>query len=252
MTDTINLVKEKAEKVTISLAKKGITKTPTLRVSAAYDVSGSMSNLYRNGIVQKAADQVLGVAYKFDDDGQVDSFIFDSRAAYVGTSTTDDFGTFVANTILNRNDLWASTVYGKCLNLIMDFMFGAGVKSTINVPAKKGLFGFGKASTKTETFKSTGNDPVLVLFFTDGSPDDGMRDAAFSIIKDAQDKKKPIYFNLIGIGGADFRVLKKLADDYDNCGFVSLADINMTDAALYDALVGTDEFIAFLKLHGAS
>jgi hypothetical protein len=252
MSDTINLVKEKAEKVTISLAKKGVTKVPSMRVASAYDVSGSMQGLYRNGTVQKAADQVLGVAYKFDDDGQVDSFIFDSRAAYVGTSSTDDYGTFVANTILNRSDLWSSTVYGTCLNLIMDFMFGAGVKSKVNVPGKKGIFGFSKPTVKEDIFKSSGNDPVLVLFFTDGSPDSGMSDSAFRIIKDAQDKKKPIYFNLIGIGGANFAVLKKLADDFDNCGFVSLSDINMTDEKLYDALVGTDEFIDFIKLHGAS
>jgi hypothetical protein len=250
MSDTISLVKAKAEQVTISLAKKGITKTPPLRVVADYDVSGSMSGLFNRGTVQKAADQVLGVAYKFDDDGQVDSFIFDHRAAYVGTSTVDDFGTFVADTILSRSDLWGSTNYGGCLQANIDFLFGAGVKSKVFVPGKKGLFGTSKGGWQDKHVKSEGKDPALVLFFTDGSPDSGDRSAA--IIAAASRSKQPIYFALIGIGNANFSVLKKLADDYDNCGFVNLSSFDLSDAALYDQIVGTDEFITFLKTHGAS
>lgn len=249
--DTINLQK-KAEAVTVSLAKKGITKTPPLRVVADYDVSGSMQGLFRRGVVQKAADQVLGIAFKFDDDGQVDSFIFDSRSAYVGTASEDDYGTFVEDTILSRSDLWSSTDYGVCLKQNMDFLFGAGVKSKVFEPGKKGLFGVGKGKWVEKTAKSEGKDPALVLFFTDGTPDRGLRDDSFRIIKDAQDKKLPVYFALIGIGGERFEVLKKLADDYDNCGFVNLSQFDMSDAALYDQLVGTDEFIAFLRQHGAS
>lgn len=250
--DTISLVKAKAETVTISLAKKGVTKTPPLRVVADYDVSGSMQGLFKQGIVQKAADQVLGIAYKFDDDGQIDSFIFDSRAAYVGTATVDDYGSFVQDTILSRDDLWSSTNYGAALRQNMDFLFGAGVKSRVFVPGKKGLFGTSKGSWQDKLVKSEGKDPALVLFFTDGAPDNGMRDESFRIIKDAQDRKLPVYFALIGIGGTRFDVLQKLADDYDNCGFVNLSRFDMSDADLYDQLVGTDEFIAFLKQHGAS
>lgn len=249
MSDPINLVKEKAEKVTVSLAKVGITTVPPLRVLADYDVSGSMKGLYQRGVVQKAADQVLGIGYKFDDDGQVDSFVFDSRAAYVGTSTVNDYGTFVSETILTRDDLWSSTNYGGCLQANLDFLFGPGVKSTVMVPGKKGIFGMGKPHQESKTFKSEGKDPALVLFFTDGSPDRGDRSA--EIIAKAERDGVPIYFNLIGVGNDSFSHLQKLADDYDNCGFVSLADFNMTDAALYDALVGTEEFVDFIKKHGA-
>lgn len=248
--ETIDL-KKKVETATISLAKKGITKVPPLRVGAVYDVSGSMSGIYSRGHVQKAADQVLGVGMKFDDDGQVDSFIFDHRAAYVGTQTENEYGSFVSDTILSRNDLWGSTNYGAGLQATLDYFFGKGVRSKVFVPGKKGLFGTSKGGWKDETFKSQGNDPVMVLFFTDGSPDGGDRSA--QIIGDAERQGLPIYFNLIGVGpGNSFRVLQKLADDYDNCGFVSLSDFNMSDAALYDALLGTDEFIDFIKKHGAS
>lgn len=246
---TIDL-KKKVEAVTISLEKKGVTKVPALRVGAIYDVSGSMSGLYQRGAVQQAADQVLGVGMKFDDDGQVDSFIFDHRAAYVGTQTEEGFGTFVKDTILSRSDLWGSTNYGGALQAAVDFFFGSGVRSRAWVPGKKGLFGMKKGGYEDKVFKSEGTDPVLILFFTDGSPDGGDRSA--QIISSAEKSGLPIYFNLIGVGGSRFPVLEKLADDYDNCGYVGLSGFTMSDAQLYDALLGTEEFISFIKKHGAS
>lgn len=247
---TIDLTK-KVEAVTISLAKAGVTKVPPLRIVADYDVSGSMRGLYQQGIVQKAADQVLAVGMKFDDDGQVDSFIFGSRSEYIGTQSELEFGTFVKDTILSRNDLWSTTNYGACLQQNIDFLFGGGVTAKAWVPGKKGLFGTKQGSFENKKFKSEGKDPAMVLFFTDGSPDSGDRSA--QIIGDAEKKGLPIYFNLIGVGpGNTFSVLKKLADDYDNCGYVNLSDFNMSDAALYDALLGTEEFIDFIKKHGAS
>ncbi len=249
---SISLVKEKAAKVEISLAKKGITKVPPLRVVADYDVSGSMQGLFHQGVVQKASDQVLGVAMKFDDDGQVDSFIFDHRAGYVGTAEVDDYGSFVQDRILPREDLWGSTNYGGALKANMDFLFGSGLKSKVFVPGKKGLFGMGKGSYQDSTVKSQGTDPALVLFFTDGTPDQGMSDTSFRIIKDAQDRMVPVYFCLVGIGRQNFAVLQKLADDFDNCGFVNLSRFDLSDQELYDQIVGTDEFAAWLRAHGAS
>ncbi|USN15375.1 hypothetical protein KIKIMORA_02290 [Brevundimonas phage vB_BpoS-Kikimora] len=251
----IDLAK-KVETVTISLAKKGITKVPPLRVAAVYDDSGSMMQLYSNGTVQKAADQVLAIGMKFDDDGQVDSFKFNTVAAYVGTQDENQFGTFVKDAILSRNDLWGGTSYGAGLQAVMDFFFGRGVQSRAYVPGvkKKGLFGFGGGETKgtyeNKVFKSEGKDPVMVLFFTDGEPTDGQ--AAARIIAAAEKANQPIYFNLIGVGNSSFRVLEKLADDYDNCGYVHLNGFANSDSALYDALLGTDEVLAFLRKHGGA
>ena len=249
-------LEKKKEQVTISLAKAGITKVPPLRVAAVYDDSYSMQGLYNNGTVQKAADQVLAIGMKFDDDGQVDSFKFNNEAAYVGTQDENQFGTFVKDAILSRNDLWGGTSYGAGLRAVMDFFFGAGVRSKAWVPGekKKGLFGFGggqsKGSYQEKVFKSEGKDPVMVLFFTDGEPTDG--NAAASIIAAAEKANQPIYFNLIGVGGSSFRVLEKLADAYDNCGYVHLNGFANSDAALYDALLGTEEVVAFLRKHGAA
>src|SRR5690606_32799532 len=104
--------------------------------------------------------------------------------------------------ILSRDDLWGSTSYDAGLRAVMDFFFGAGVRSRAWVPGekKKGLFGFGgstKGSYQDKVFKSEGADPVMVLFFTDGSPDRGQDGAR--IIAAAEKANQPIYFNLIGV-----------------------------------------------------
>lgn len=256
MGNNIDLTK-KVEQVTISLAKKGIHQVPTLRVGASYDISGSMIPHYESGTVQKVSDQVLAVGMKFDDDGQVDTFVFDNRSTYIGTQTEGDYGTYVRKNILSRNDLWGSTNYGRNLEQVVKHFFGGGVAPAVASTAKgifSGLFGGAAkraAAAATATPAASSDDPVMLLFFTDGSPDDDRTDAAERVIRECEQQGRPIYFNLIGIGRANFRYLQMLADKYDNCGFVNMSSPNMTDAALYDALLGTDEFIAFCKQHGA-
>lgn len=238
--DTVNLVKAKAEVMTVSLAKKGITTIPTMRVLADLDVSGSMSGLYRNGTVEKAFEKLLGLAFKFDDNGEIDMFVFDTTSHSLPTAKVADYGSYVTRNITNQwNRYGGGTSYGQPLQANMDFLFGE--------TKPKGMFG-GMFSKKPAQH-SAAEPPALVLFFTDGDPSDG--DAAARIIKAAQDNNQPVYFHLIGMGTATrFPTLQRLADDYDNCGFINLHSIDMSDADLYSALT-TDEFVAFLKKHGA-
>jgi len=234
---SITLVKEKAEKVGISLEKKGIVKVPPLRVVADYDVSGSMQGEYRSGHVQSAADQVLGVAYKFDDDGEVDVFVFDHEASRIGTSNAEDFGTYVSKNITSggNHHLWGSTSYQAALRANMDFLFPTEKKG--------GFLGFGGKTVQ----KDPNPKPALVLFFTDGEPDSN--DDAASIIEDALEY--PVYFQLVGVGNATFSKLKRLADTYDNCGFVNISSSKATDEEMYNELM-SDEFVSWLKKIGAS
>lgn len=229
----ISLVKEKAAAVGVSLKKKGVTTVPPMRVTAVFDVSGSMTGNVRSGALQKAADQVLGVAYKLDDNGEVEVFVFDDRVAQAPTMTVEDFGTYIDHKIVAKGLFTAgSTRYDSALKAVIDFLFaskGAG-----------GLFGFAKP-------KVVDNSPALVLFFTDGSPDHG--DQADRVLNAARGKN--VYFQMIGVGDANFSVLDALADEFDNVGMVRLRGFSMSDEAIYDQLV-TDEFVAFLKAHGAA
>lgn len=247
MTDTINLVKAKAETVTINLAKRGLTNIPTMRVVADLDVSGSMDRLYKGGVVEKAFEKLLGLAFKFDDNGEIDVFAFDNSAHGLPTAKVADYGSYVTRNITKvfNSKFGGGTSYGRPLQANMDFLFGGEAQ-----PQKSGGFLGGMFGKKPATaVPASSEPPALVLFFTDGEPTDGAE--ASRIIKAAQDSNKPVYFHLIGVGNSSFRVLEQLADDYDNCGFINLKSIEMSDDDLYRELT-TDEFVAFLKKHGAS
>ena len=233
------MLKAHAEVMTISLAKKGITNIPPLRVVADLDVSGSMSGLYSNGTVEEAFKKLLGVAFKFDDNGEIDMFVFDNTAHALPTAKVADYGSYVTNNITRQWSRYGGgTSYGQPLQANMEFLFGEQKPQGF----LGGIFGKKPAAQAAEP-------PALVLFFTDGDPQDG--DAAARVIKAAQDANKPVYFHLIGVGTATrFPALQRLADAYDNCGFVNLHTIDMPDEELYSKLT-TDEFITFLRKHGA-
>lgn len=232
---TIDLIKEKTAKFNVQLEKKGITKIPPLRVVACYDVSGSMQGVYGRGAVQQIADQILGAAFKLDDNGAVDVFTFDHTCSYIGTQTPKDYGRYVQDKILRGGDhnLWGSTRYDQCLRKVTHFLFDAQTTTK-----RSGMFGM----KKEEIITPPDHSPALVLFFTDGAPDAGDNTAA--ILHEAANM--PVYFHLIGVGPGPFTTLKTLADRYDNCGYVSLASFRMSDEEVYSAMV-TDEFSAFVK-----
>ncbi|PZR73923.1 MAG: Tellurium resistance protein, partial [Stutzerimonas stutzeri] len=69
-------MEKRAEKVGILLQKKGINQAPIMRVGDALDISGSMSRIISSGALQQSFDQTMGVAVKFDDNGELDVFKF--------------------------------------------------------------------------------------------------------------------------------------------------------------------------------
>lgn len=227
----LSLVKEKAEAVGISLKKKGVTSVPPMRVVALFDVSGSMSSTISRGDLQKAADQVLGVAYKFDDNGEVDVFTFDSAVRQPASMGIDDFGTYVQQEIVRKGfNTGGGTDYSTALAAVDKFLFAEKGGS-------KGMFGFGAKKGAAD------NSLALVLFFTDG--DDG-GSGADGVLKSMM--KKNVYVHLIGVGRSNFSGLSRLADRFDNVGMVALSSFNLPDSEIYDQLV-SDEFVAFLKSH---
>jgi hypothetical protein len=235
---------KKAEKVGLVLEKKAaaigldLSKLPPIAVKAALDISYSMDDEYRDGSVQSVFDQCLGVALKIDDDGDIDVYAFDTRSYRAPTATADDFGTYIGTRPKQgKFGMWpqGGTSYGPVLEQIVKDSFGGAPKGILG-----GIFGGSKRAP-------VGN-PVMVLFFTDGDTGDG--DAAGRNIKKCQDERTNVYFNLIGVGnGSSFSYLKRLADDYDNCGFTHLRSARMSDDELYDKIINT-EFLEFIKGQG--
>jgi hypothetical protein len=240
-------LEKKSELVGKILLDKGVRQAPVLRVGVALDISGSMSSLYRASrgpsAVQNAFNQLMGVAVKFDDNGELDVFKFDDRAEYVGTSKPDagDYDRYIER---NGIGVRGGTNYVPIVDEAMRFFFGKGTAA----PApKKGIFGgmFGKSDpiAPADDNGNGDNTPVLMLVLTDGEPSD-RRQIEQRLAETTGD---PVYWHFVGINGnrSSFPTIAKLADALPNVGEVYLPRLDMSDQEIYSQLI-CDELIEFV------
>lgn len=219
-------LEKKSEQVGIILTKKGINTAPTMRVGLAVDISGSMSHLKRSGALQRAFDQMMGVAVTFDDNGELDVFRFNHDCKYVGTANDANFSTYVADNI----NIDGGTAYEPIAREAEKFFFE---KKTSG-----GFFGFGK-KTVVEN-----DSPVLMLVLTDGEPSD----ANATLRKLTEMQNRNIYWHFVGIGGdrRSFPTIARLADALPNVGEVYLPKLDMADDEIYQQLI-CDELVDWVK-----
>lgn len=219
---------KKVEAVGLNLQKYNISNVPPCAVKAALDISGSMSSLYANGDVQRTFEQILAFAFKFDDNGEVDMYAFDTGIHPLEVATERGYQSYIRENIQRKFGINGGTRYSPAFKKIVED----------SKPQKK-LLGSTPAMP-----------PTVVLFFTDGANEGSDERQADQVIKEASQQRLPVYFHLIGVGGNAFTQCKHLAHDYDNCGFVQIRSVGISDDDMYKALI-TQEFVDFLKLHGA-
>lgn len=212
----VNLRKEEAmkqlnlrkETFNISLRKNDIGNI-FARVGVVMDDSGSMESMYKRGTVQSVLERLLPVALKFDDNAELDMWLFSNHFKRLPSITEDDFFDYVNREVMKRAS-WRGTYYAPVINDIVD-------KYVNEEPS---------------------NIPTFILFITDGENFD--RNEAEQAIRKAS--KHNIFFQFIGLGNEDFRFLKKLDEMegryIDNANFFEIENINkISDADLYDLLL---------------
>lgn len=238
-------VEASANTLGLVLSKKGLNKAPTMRVATLIDISGSMDDEIRDGSVQKVFNQLMGVAFKFDDNAEIDMWIFNTHSYYVGTAGINDLDSYVKQHGIRAE---GGTAYSPAVRDVTKFMFGPRYEEV--AVTKKGLFG-----TKTvmeRQLVEPSNTPVLVLMITDGAPynEGSTVSSQFNNILPAfkEAAKYDIYFQMIGVNnqGEKFEVISRLADELPNVGFVKMSDFSASDEHLYEAIV-TDELIEWIK-----
>lgn len=133
------------KKAAVSLEKRGLGEH-TARVALCLDISGSMYDLYRSGKMQALVERVLAVGVRFDDDGQVDCFLFGENAHQPSPIGIDNFSSYVAD-VQGRYGLEGATYYGKVMQLIRQHYFGS-------------------AGPRNAPYRD--RTPVYVMFVTDG------------------------------------------------------------------------------------
>ena len=220
----INLKKSviSLDKSLISLEKKsGLSFADhRAKVAVVMDYSGSMSFLYRSGAIQEVLTRLMPLALRFDDNGELDVWLFHHHYYRVESMDLNNFENYVKDEITSKNYRMGTTSYAPVLEDVLRKYFVEDA--------------------------ATSNIPTFVVFITDGANDD--KRATNEIIKESSYKN--IFIQFVGIGNERFEYLEKLDDltgrPVDNTGFIKVSDMaRLSDEQLFDLLL--DQYPDWLK-----
>jgi stress response protein SCP2 len=229
-----------AKKSAISLAKVGL-ENHSAKVCLCLDISGSMSRLYKDGLIQAFSERILALGCRFDDDGEIDVFLFGKNVHQPAPMGIGNYATYITH-IIQQHPLEGDTRYGRAMQAIRRFYFPDAAGGERKVP-------------------HSANMPVYVMFVTDGSTSDqGLTEKQLR-----WSSHEPIFWQFMGIGkgrksrskllalfaDSDFPFLEKLDELpgrlVDNANFFSVESPNEhSDEALYDLMMG--EYPDWIKL----
>ena len=232
----VSLVKN----ASVSLEKVGLGEHRA-KVCLVLDISGSMSALYKQGLVQKFAERILALGCRFDDDGEIDVFLFGENVHQPQPMGLSNCTKYVQDAI-KHHPLEGYTRYGRAVQAVRAFYF----------PDAKG-------NERSKPFK--GDMPVYVMFVTDG----GTSDQPLTEKQLRWSSREPIFWQFMGIGEgkksksaklsgyaeSDFPFLEKLDELdgrlIDNANFFSVSSPDeYSDSELYDLLM--TEYPGWIKL----
>lgn len=196
------------------------------RVALVLDVSGSMSGLYENGLVQDVVSRVMAVASKFDDDGTLDIFMYDHRFKRLPSIVESELFGFVRREIIQKHP---SSIYG----------------GNHESPVMRDII-------KKYNKEDKSQYPAFIIFISDGgcetdNPNKSI-DSMEKVIRESSNL--PIFWQFIGIGNANYGILKNLdtlkGRIVDNANFFALDDLKtISDTELYQRLL--QEYPLWLK-----
>jgi hypothetical protein len=252
----VKLTKAEAEVRLVSLKKKAEAVLEfkglgdqKFRVVAIIDISGSMSGLFANHVVQDTCNRYMGIVLNFDDNAAADIIAFGINAHDLGEISKDNFHDF-AESITRRHRFEGGTNYAPAMQMVVDKFFPGALSNGNAASAqaeKKGLFGkmFGgsKAAAPAPTTSASAIAqkplPVYALFVTDGN--NGDQTQAERIIRESA--ALPIFWQFVGVGREQFEFLRKLDDlkgrVVDNADFYPVADLDrVSDEELYENILG--------------
>jgi hypothetical protein len=213
---------ERYETARVSLAKSGLA-GQRAAVYLVLDRSGSMAAHYRDGVVQRLAEQVLALSAHLDDDGTVPVVFFSTEVHGVAELSLSGYQGRIAALHEGFGHM-GRTNYHLAMRAVIDHHAASG-----------------------------GGAPALVVFQTDGGPT-SRRDAERTLCEAA---RLPLFWQFVGFGDPDsrqFDFLRKLDElpvperrVVDNAGFFPAGPDprSVSDAALYAAL--TAEFPDWLR-----
>lgn len=205
--ESIKRIELRKSKV-IDLTKDTPLEAATSRVALVLDYSGSMCDLYRGGEVQEVIERILPLSLKFDDNGELEFWIFDDDFKRLPEVTLDNF-------------------YGLTKRLQSKYDFGG----TNYAPVLRDVY-------RKYVKEAPMGIPTYVIFITDGECFDRTETKQVLI----EGSTEPVFIQFIGIGDENFEFLNDLDNMdgryVDNANFFSCRDIaDLSDDDLYRLLL---------------
>lgn len=243
-----------------------------VQVGAVFDVSGSMDDEIRDGQVQECVNRLFVLGLKFDDNGEIDVWKFNTNCQAIRPCTIDTVEHFVKKNI----KAGGGTNYSSFVNAVMDHYFPNkgirevqvgtkrepivekqrvqvtttswfGLRKKIHDEIQDAVVGYKDVPIvdKTTVWLPNENDvPKLVTVITDGDTESASK--FVELLAKTQDL--PIYRQMVGISnGSNFNLLKEVAQKFPKVGFMHFRDLRKTDdETMYSNLVN-EEFVNWLK-----
>lgn len=215
------------------------------QVALCLDISATMHPLYASGKMQAFAEKILALGVFFDENDEIDVFLFGDVAHHVGEMNLKNFQDFIPKA-KQRYIVTGATRYATVFREVRKFYFGSG-------------------GERSEPL--TGNtEPVYVMFVSDGATTDEAETEA----QLAWSSYEPIFWQFMALGknkadaGAgvwgwinralakDFSFFQRLDDlkdgsQIDNADFFNVAELSkLDDKALYQMMM--DEYPEWLSV----
>lgn len=198
------------------------------RVAVVIDHSGSMIGDFRDGTVQRTLQSLVPLALAFDDNAEMEVWLFwdkkfrDEGFVEAPAMTLENLSDYVNEELAtwDKSKFWGCTEYHHVIDDVMRHYF--------------------------EDASNMSDDPVFVIFITDGNPSD------VKLTKNSirESSKKNIFIQFIGIGGSKFDVLESLDDlggrSIDNTGFMAMRNLkDLNETELYTEMLG--QYVKWLE-----
>lgn len=212
VTVDLSKSKENLDKVLVNLSKQGKVNLSKhmARVAFAMDCSGSMDRLFDSGAVQNIITRLLPIALRFDDNGELESWLFSNGKRKLKPVTISNYRNYVKDVMMKSGMNMGGTEYAPVLKDMVKYYINSDLSSM----------------------------PAFIIFITDGANSD--RSETDKIIRELSEYN--IFIQFVGIGNESFDYLRSLDDmpdrKCDNTGFISVKDMEkMNDEELYMELI---------------
>ena len=139
-----------------------------------------MTTAYKKGDVQEIVEKIFPIAINFDDNEEMDVWIFENGFKRMPSMNKDNYYGYVQREILDKNCRFGGTEYAPVLEDVAQCYLEEHPKPT----------------------------PVYVIFITDGDNSDKARTT--KVVKEMSNY--PIFLQFVGVGGAGFEYLEQLDD----------------------------------------